>query len=335
MNVAIIGSGLQARRRANAIQASEFCKLKTIVSDSQEAGESLANQFNAKVSTFEEVLHDSTIDCVVVCTPPSSHFEYVRNYLNAGKNVLVEKPFTRTIEESYALTTLSRDSVGVLRCGFNHRFHPSIQKLKELIGIGKLGEVKAIRSIYGIGLREGYTEEWRANQTVAAGGQFMEQGSHLIDISQYLVGEISRVFLKTQNSLIPNIYGEDTGTALLSHYSGAISNVMSSLLIWHNRFNLEVYGSEGFAVVEGLGASYGVETLSVAQRDSSKPFKVVQTQFRGADQSWALEWQAFLDSIQEKPSDIATPVQAHHVMQVVSTGYESSNKGIELELKPS
>jgi len=325
MKAVIIGSGLQARRRGQAILESKGDFLIGIYSDNQETASSLSNFFGCQNSiSAKKLLETEDVDTVIICTPPDSHFSYVKMALEAKKNVLVEKPFTQNSEQSDALLELAKKSDAILRCGFNHRFHPAVLDLKKIIDTGELGAIKFSRSLYGIGLRDEYRHEWRADPKVAAGGQFMEQGSHLIDLMQFLIGGVKSIFLKPMNFILPNTSGEDSGLALITHENGAISNVTSTLLQWHNRFSIEIFGDNGFATIEGLGGSYGVETLKIGMNLPGQPFRSETVEFRGGDQSWIKEWDSFKSACKGDLSDCATPEEAHRVMRIIEAGYKSA-----------
>jgi predicted dehydrogenase len=325
MKSVLIGSGLQARRRGQVISDSKDDSLIGIYSDNQETASNLSKDFNCKsFDSAANLIGSDDVDSVIVCTPPDSHYYYVKMALEAKKHVLVEKPFTQTSLQSSALIEIAKNSGVTLRCGFNHRFHPALLELKKRIDGGELGPVKFSRSIYGIGLRDDYSEEWRANPKMAAGGQFMEQGSHLIDLMQFLVGGITSIFLKPMNFILPKAYGEDSGFALLTHENGAVSNVTSTLLQWHNRFSVEIFGDYGFAAIEGLGGSYGVEKLKIGMNLPGEPFRSHEVEFRGGDLSWKNEWEAFKSACAGDASICSTPEEAHRVMKIVEAGYKSA-----------
>lgn len=325
MKAVIIGSGLQAHRRGQAILDSKGDFLVGMFSDNQVTATSLSKILECKnFSAAKELFDIDEVDTVIVCTPPDSHFEYVEMALAAKKHVLVEKPFTQNTQQSNSLVKLAKNSETIVRCGFNHRFHPALVELKQIIDSGVLGPIKFSRSLYGIGLRDEYREEWRANPKVAAGGQFMEQGSHLVDLAQFLVGNVSSIFLKPMNFILPITSGEDSGLALLEHENGAVSNITSTLLQWHNRFSMEIFGELGFGTIEGLGGSYGVETLKIGMNFPGQPFRSEIIEFRGTDQSWTREWNAFKSACAGEPTVCATPEEAHQVMKIVEAGYKSA-----------
>jgi len=92
-------------------------------------------------SDYMEIVKDSSIDAVVVSTPVSSHFEIAKAALDAGKHVFVEKPLTRTVEEGVTLVELAEKKKQTLMVGHTFVFTAAVNKIKELIGSGELGDI--------------------------------------------------------------------------------------------------------------------------------------------------------------------------------------------------
>lgn len=97
-------------------------------------------------SDLDEVLNDPQVKLVVVCTHADSHFEYAKRALEAGKNVLVEKPFTPTLAEAKALFTLAKSKGLTVTPYQNRRFDSCFLTTKKVIESGKLGELVEIES---------------------------------------------------------------------------------------------------------------------------------------------------------------------------------------------
>lgn len=93
-------------------------------------------------SRLQDILEDNTLQLVVICTHPDSHFEYARLCLAHGKNVLVEKPFTTTPEEAKTLFALAREKGLTVSPFQNRRFDSCYLTMKQAIESGKLGEVR-------------------------------------------------------------------------------------------------------------------------------------------------------------------------------------------------
>lgn len=99
-------------------------------------------------TNFEEVLNDPEINLVSINTHVDVHYEYAKKSILAGKNVLVEKPFTNTIEEAVELFELAKEKGVVISCNNNRRFDADLQTLKKVLDSNVLGDIVEIQSHY-------------------------------------------------------------------------------------------------------------------------------------------------------------------------------------------
>jgi predicted dehydrogenase len=219
-----------------------------------------------------------------------------------------------------------------LKCGFNHRHHPGIKKAREWIDAGAIGELNFIRCVYGIGGRPGYEKEWRADPQMVSGGQLMEQGIHAIDLFRWFLGEFSEVtgFTSTRAWNIAPL--EDNAFALFRTAKGQIASLHSSLTQWKNIFTLEIFGQDGYIVIEGLGGSYGTEKVSLGKKAFFEPFRDETTEFRGGDTSWYEEWKEFLAAIKEKREPAGNGTDGLEALKLAVAVYKSSQSGRTVKL---
>jgi predicted dehydrogenase len=77
-----------------------------------------------------------------------------------------------------------------IRVGFNHRYHPAFLKAKKLVKNNKIGKIMYIRAVYGHGGRLNYNKEWRFKKNFSGGGELIDKGSHLIDLSRIFLGNL-------------------------------------------------------------------------------------------------------------------------------------------------
>jgi predicted dehydrogenase len=300
MRVAIIGAGLQCRRRAPVIAGSKTDQLVVICGSAEEPTRQMAERFGCESSLdWKEVTSRFDIDAVVVCTPPNSHTAISIDALSHGKHVLCEKPLCRTLEEATQLAQAIAMSKKTFKCGFNHRYHPAMLEAKKLLDSGILGRPMVGRCRYGLVGRPGFEKEWRADPERAAGGQLGEQGIHGIDLFRWFIGEISDVSCMISTQFFKLQPMEDNGMAIFRMANGATASLHSSMTQWKNLFSLEVYGEDGYAQIEGLGGGYGLEKLTWGKRDFSAPFSHTTIEYRGGDTSWAAEWEDFAKAASE------------------------------------
>jgi predicted dehydrogenase len=281
---------------------------------------------------WENIVKRKDIDTVLVCTPPNLHAEISIAAMEAGKNVLCEKPLARTIAEAQKMINTAKSNHVRLKCGFNHRHHPAVWKAKLLLDSAELGKPLFARCRYGYIGRPGYEKEWRADSAYVAGGQLMEQGIHVLDLFRWFLGDFDQVVCFTAKYGAPQPF-EDNAFVLLRDQRGVIASLHSSMTQWRNLFNFEVFGQEGYVSVEGLGGSYGTEQLRWAKRDSIGPFREDVTDFRGEDRSWFEEWKEFVTSIKEDREPIGNGQDGLEALRLAFAAYESSKNDLIVNMK--
>jgi predicted dehydrogenase len=327
MRVSIIGAGLQCRRRAPPLVESKDDTLVSISSKEFLHAEAMTRQFNcATDKTWQDTIRRDDVDAVIVCTPPHVHAEISIAAMRANKHVLCEKPLTRTVAESEEMLRVSRETGRVLKCGFNHRHHPAVWEAKKRLDAGELGRPLFARCRYGICGRPGYENEWRADPMEAAGGQLIEQGTHGIDLIRWFMGEIAEVACMTAIHYFKTQTLEDDGFAMFRTVEGGTASLHTSLVQWQNIFSFEVTGDEGYARIEGLGATYGTEHLYLGKRDFTAPFQDKVIQYRGGDLSWRDEWREFRTAIREGREPIGNATDGLAAMRIALTAYEAERQ---------
>ena len=333
LQVAIIGAGLQGGRRAPVLRRFPETRLAMVASRTMASAQKLADSMGCEATDrWEEVIELSDIDVVVVCTPPNLHATMSIAAMNRGKHVLCEKPLARTLKEAEDMLAAAKANGVTLKCGFNHRHHPGIMKAKEWIDAGIIGKLNFIRCHYGICGRPGYEKEWRADPKIVSGGQLMEQGIHAIDLFRWFLEEFSEVTGFTSTRFWDIAPLEDNGFALFRTRDGQIASLHSSLTQWKNVFNLELFGQDGYVIVDGLGGSYGTEKVTLGKRAFSEPFRDETTEFRGGDISWYEEWKEFLAAIEEKREPLGNSYDGLQALKLVNAVYKSARDGCAVKL---
>lgn len=141
------------------------------------------------VTDYHEILNDPEIQAVSVCTPNNMHCKIATDALRAGKNVLSEKPSARTLEEALEMQRVQHETGKILNIGVVNRFNTAVNKIKQLIDEGVLGEVyhvygsfRSHRSIPGLG--GAFT-----TKEIAGGGVLIDWGVHFLDLIMYCCGD--------------------------------------------------------------------------------------------------------------------------------------------------
>jgi predicted dehydrogenase len=298
LRVAIVGCGLIGVKRAAALSSED--RLLACHDVDAEAGERLARQFACEAcETFEELLEVSP-DVVVVATTHDQLARLAELALAAGTHVLVEKPAGVSVAQVDRLIECARASGRLVKVGFNHRFHPGIARAAEEVHSGRHGELMHLRARYGHGGRIGYDREWRADPERSGGGELIDQGMHLLDLTHWLAGP-----LPLHSALLRTHFWDtpvEDNAALILGQARSRTAPWAALHVswteWKNLFSLEIYCRTAKLQVDGLVRSYGPQRLTIYRMGPELgPPDAEELAYPGEDRSWESEWASFARAI--------------------------------------
>ena len=146
VSVAVVGVGYWGKNLVRNFQ--ELGALGALCDDNETVASTCINQNGGTkfYRKYAELLADSSIDAVVLATPAITHFEMARAALEAGKDLLVEKPLAIDVRHGEELVKLAEANGRILMVGHILRYHPAIQRLQELIQAGALGKINYLYS---------------------------------------------------------------------------------------------------------------------------------------------------------------------------------------------
>ncbi len=324
LGVAIVGCGFIGQKRAKILSG---CHLVACVDQVEEKATALAAQYSNCVALTDalEAINRADVDIVIIATLHSTLAEIALNAVKAGKHVLIEKPGARRAAELESIIAAARKTGSLVRIGFNHRYHRTFQKARELIDQGKLGELMFIRARYGHGGRVGYDKEWRAQPALSGGGELIDQGVHLIDLARWFLGDFTEIdgFAHTYYWDMPV---DDNGFLILKTQKKQVAFLHASCTEWKNLFSFEIYGRNGKIDINGLGGSYGIEKIIFYKMSPEMgPPETFMWEYPMVDNSWATEMAEFLEDIRLKRPPAAGIHDAYAALQVVEKIYGMSN----------
>lgn len=323
LGVGIIGCGLIGQKRANAL--GKGGKLLACADVNKARAEILAAKAGAAAyDNWRELLAHRDIDLVVIATLHDSLAELTQAAVEAGKHVLVEKPAARNAEELKPVIAAANKAGVKVHVGFNHRYHRALQKAKELVDTGAIGELMFIRARYGHGGRIGYDREWRSDPKLSGGGELIDQGPHVIDLSRWFLGEFTEVdgYAHTYYWDMPV---DDNAFMTLKTAKKQVAFLQVSCSEWKNLFSMEIYGRDGKLDISGLGGSYGTERLTwYRMLPEMGPPETTAWEYPMADNSWALEMAEFYDDIHLNREPAAGLKDALAALEVIKKIYKES-----------
>jgi predicted dehydrogenase len=321
--VGIIGCGLIGQKRAKSLGHNG--KLMACADIDFDKALALANSFDAKpFRDWRDLLAVNGIDIVIISTLHNSLAEITLAAIRSGKNVLVEKPAARNYRELEPIVAEIKLRNIKVHVGFNHRYHRAFRKAKEIVNSNVLGELMFIRGRYGHGARVGYENEWRADPKISGGGELIDQGPHLIDLSRWFFGDFPQV-----SGFAHNYYWDmpvdDNCFMLLKTQQNQTAFLHVSCTEWKNNFSFEIYGQKGKLEISGLGGSYGVEKIThYKMLPEMGPPETTSWEYPMADDSWSIEIEEFYKDIildRESESSLA---DAYEALKIIDKIYKES-----------
>ena len=276
------------------------------------------------VAVWWFAIHPSKEHAVFIATTHDQLAPVATEAAAAGKHVLIEKPGARAARELDAVADAAARTGALVRVGFNHRYHRAFRKAREIFESGALGEMMFIRGRYGHGGRPGYEGEWRAEPAVSGGGELIDQGAHLIDLSRWFLGDFPNV-RGLARTYFWDMPVEDNGFLLLETAGGQVAFLHASWTEWKNLFSFEMAGRVGKLEISGLGGSYGTERLTWYKMSRAMgPPETFAWEYPMADDSWHAENAAFLEDIRlgRQPDPGIRDAQA--TLRIIETVYRET-----------
>ena len=328
--VGIIGCGLIGNKRANALKQFPNSKLIIVADTNLTRAQTLATQYGCEAtSDWQKVTQNPAINIVIIATTHDMLEPIILDAIKHNKHILVEKPAGRNPQELARLVDAAKKQPAIkIKVGYNHRNHPAFQKAKEIIATENIGDIMYIRGKYGHGARVGYDKEWRAIKEISGGGEVIDQGSHMIDLARYFMGDFNSA-IGCCKTFFWDMEVEDNGFVILSTKDGKIAQFNVSCTQWKNVFQFEIYCRTGQISIDGLGGSYGTETLTFYKMkpEMGPPDKTVFSW--ESDNSWAKDYELLLSAIESKNQSIQPEgniFDAYESMKLVYQLYDWSEK---------
>ena len=323
LQFALAGCGVIGRKRAAALPPGQL-RYACDLDSTRAAALAAAHPGCRPLSGLAAALADPAVDACLISTLNSALAPLALAAVQAGKHVLVEKPGALNAAQLRAVQAAATRSGVKVRLGYNHRFHPALQKARELFEAGALGPMMFLRGRYGHGGRKGYDREWRANPALSGGGELIDQGVHLIDLAGWFLGEFATVAGHAATCFW-DMPVDDNAFLSLRTPRGQTAWLHVSCTEWKNLFSFELYGRNAKIALDGLGGSYGPERCTFHRMlPQMGPPETSVWEYPAGDSSWAQELAAFADDIRLDRAPSPGLADAIRTLEIVETIYRSS-----------
>ena len=327
LKVGIAGYGVVGKKRRKYIDENPTLKL-VAVSDINFSNDGTFSD-GVNYCTDYKKLIEKELDILFISLPNNLAAEATILGLENNCHVFCEKPPSRTVDELKAVIAIEKKKkILKLKYGFNHRYHESVKKVKQIIASEKLGKVMTFRGVYGKSSIIPFDTGWRSEKKYAGGGILLDQGIHMLDLIRYYSCDYEEI-----NSFISNDYWEhnveDNAFVLMKSKKGHIASLHSTATQWQHRFRLEIILKEGLLELSGIlsgSKSYGSETLKIVKRkhgQSTGNQEEILYSFL-EDNSWKQEIDDFTDCIiNNKPVENGTSDDALKIMVMIYNIYKA------------
>lgn len=345
IKIGIIGVGGISTAHIPAYLANPNVELYAFCDIDEDRLNMMAEKYNItrKYTDLNEMLKLEEIDAVSVCTWNSAHAPCVIAALNAGKNVLCEKPMAMSSIEAAEMKAVAEKNGKLLMIGFVRRYGDDCALLKDFIGNDYLGDIYYTKANYL--RRNGNPGGWFGDKTRSGGGPLIDLGVHVIDLVRYLLGNPKPVsvygatfhklgnrnelkdkkgYLSASATPEDKCDVEDLVSALIRFDNGAVLDVEASfsLNIKADLGKLEFFGDKGGAKLDPELEMYTVVNGHMA--DVSLNSKV------GFGDFFANEINHFIDCIMNGTTCVSPANDGVEMMKILDAIYESAKTGHEV-----
>ena len=303
VNVGIIGAG-----RIGRVHVESICtqvgnaKVKSLADPFMTEETAVwAKEMGVEKTTkdYKDILNDSEIDAVLICSSTDTHSPISVEAIKAGKHVFCEKPIDHDVKKIQEVIDALKNSSVKYQVGFNRRFDHNFEAVRDAVAAGKIGETQIIK----VTSRD--PEPPSAEYVKVSGGMFLDMTIHDFDMVRFLAGcDAEEVYVEAAVLVDPAI-GEagdvDTAVITLKMKNGAIAVIDNSRkAVYGYDQRAEVFGSKGMVATANDSASSAV--ISNAEGvTGEKPLT----------SSWSATWQL----TQKKSNALSMPskkTQKHH-----------------------
>ncbi|MCX6165710.1 MAG: Gfo/Idh/MocA family oxidoreductase [Ignavibacteriae bacterium] len=277
----------------------------------------------------EDLLSENPdINAVIIATPTDTHLDVSIKCLEAGKNILVEKPIARDHKETAKIVEIAEKNNKILMVGMNNRFRNDVMLQRTFVKSKEIGNIFYVKA--GWLKMKSSAEKWFMEREKAGGGVFIDNGIAMLDLGMWMMD-----FPEVKSVSAVNYYHntkavEDSNFALIKFKNGSALTIEVSWSFIRTRefYYCNVYGTNG---------SSSINPLRILKKMDSELFditpKTIKPSLHEIKSSYEFELKYFISTINRKNNPISTGREALSVMQVVDAVYKSAKLGKEVIIK--
>lgn len=304
-NVGVIGVGSMGYNHVRIYSELENANLVAISDMVRGTLDKVSKEFNTVgYVDYDNILQIDDIEVVNICVPTVFHHDVVMRAIEAGKNVLVEKPIASKLNEAEEMIKAAEDAGVTLATGHVERFNPAVRVAKKLIDEGAIGEVVTANS-----KRLGPFPPRIRDVGVA-----IDLAIHDIDIFNYLFNSRANTVFANMSSKLKNCEFEDHAEIMTKYDSGVLSILETNWLTPYKKRQLNITGIDGIISVD-----YGNQTVTLFKENNQVEDIKVENK-----EPLKEELRSFVDCVQNNTPPKVSGKDGYEALRIVDAAMTSS-----------
>ena len=320
MNIIIIGAGSIGKRHIKNLISIGQENITAVDKNIRQLEECNKLFPQIKTLSINEELPFHKYDVVFICTPPDSHLKLLDKAINAGCHCFMEKPFALTTEGIETLLKKAENKKLKIMTGFNMRYLPLIIELREKITLGSVGKVLSCRISLSSYMpnwhpQEDYRKSFMAFHKTGGGALF--DFVHGLDLAQWFLGPIEKIFCLKQTSLL-QMETDDMAALIAKTKTGTIMMFYFDFVDRVHRKSIDIIGTEG-TITWDLSTEETLQHYSVKTNERTKINK--KTDYNSC---YVLEVEDFFKALESDMSVESNGYNGLSTMKVLDAARKSS-----------
>ena len=339
INTAVISYGISAKTfHLPFITNHQGYALTTIM---ERSGNSAQQKYpNIKIAkTIEEVLVDPNVELVVIASPNTTHYPYAKAALLAGKHVVVEKPFTNTLDEALELVELSKKIGKICAVYHNRRYVADFLTMKKILGDGLLGEPREFFAHYDRYRPDPRTYGLWREENLPGSGVFYDLGPHLIDQALVLFGLPKAITADIRK--MKSYSKVDDFFDVKLDYENLIVTLHSSMLVREMGRRYMIHGTKGSFIKNGEDPQEELLKAGVLPiskdwgKEEEENFGLLHTEINGEvvkkiypslQGSFGFYYNNLFETIRNGAPLMETAMDGYQVIRLIELAFKSSEE---------
>ncbi len=306
-NVGVIGVGAMGYNHVRIYSELENANLLAISDMVRGTLDNVSKEFNTVgYVDYDNILQIDDIEAVNICVPTVFHHDVVMSAIEAGKNVLVEKPVASHITEAKEMIDAAKDAGVILATGHVERFNPAVRVAKRLLQEGEIGEVVTANA-----KRLGPYPPRIRDVGVAT-----DLAIHDIDIFNYLFESKAEMVFANMSSNLKNCEFEDHAEIMTKYENGALSILETNWLTPYKKRQLNITGVDGIISVD-----YGSQSVTLYKENNHVEEVKVENK-----EPLKEELRSFVNAVQSNKEAEVTGQDGYEALRIVEAAMKSSKE---------